>query len=87
MPEITIKVFHCVDSERKLMRTIRVKPVSGKTLNGSRAASILRREFPRLDLRPLVKSDNGWLHMRALEPKPNSSYHYKWEHIHVYQEL
>ena len=42
---ISIKDVHCVDSERKLMRTIRVKPVSGKTLNGSRALASFAGSF------------------------------------------
>jgi len=87
MTLVTIKVFHAIDNQRALVRTIHIQPDSKKALTGSRALKILCREFPELGyVHSLNKSEDGWHHCRALEPKLDCPFHYKWEHFYVSQE-
>ena len=80
MTEATIRVFSELDGSRELIRTIRVETGSAKPLNGSRALKVLRSNFPELGaIYSLQKTDDGWIFSRAVEPKPNCSFHYRWE--------
>ena len=84
MSEVTIKVFHSLDDHRELVRTLNVQADSAKALNGSRALKILRAHFPELGyIHSLSQSPEGWYYTRAIEPKPNCSFHFKWEHYYV----
>ena len=84
MTEITIKVFHVLDQRRELIRTVHLKSDSDKVLNGARALKALRREFPEVgDVHALLKTDEGWLCMHAIEPKETCAFHYKWAHYFV----
>ena len=84
MPEVTIKVFQSVDQHRELIRTLQVQIESAKALTGSRALKVLRGYFPELGyIHSLIPSDEGWYYTRAIEPKPNCSFHFMWEHYYV----
>ena len=87
MSDITIKVFHVLDEHRELVRTVHVKSNSGKALTGARALKALRREFPEIGyLHSLLKTADGWLCMKTIEPKETCEFHYKWAHYLVSSE-
>jgi hypothetical protein len=87
MANVVIRIFQSLDQTRQLVRRIEVQTKSQKHLNGARALSILRREFPELGyIHSLNETDEGWMHSRALEQKSNCSFHYKWESYYVSEE-
>lgn len=84
MPAVTIKVYQSLDQQRELIRTLQVQTKSAKALNGSRALKILQSQFPELGhIHALAHTDEGWYYTRAIEPKLDCSFHYKWEHYYV----
>lgn len=77
MPEVTIKVYRSLDQQRELVRTLQIQTDSAKSLTGSRALKILHAQFPELGhIHALIRTDEGWYYTRAIEPKPNCSFHY-----------
>ena len=87
MATITLKTYRCIGAEKRLIRTRRVEQASAKSLTGKRALALLRREVPEAGYETsLQKTEDGWLHMRAVTPLPGCNYHYEWEHIYVTDE-
>lgn len=88
MPRIVIKIYRqngsAHSSERLLIRRVEIENASAKKLNGNRATKILANAFP--EFRRLIKTDEGWLAMRPIEPIEKCSYHYIWEYAVVSQE-
>ena len=84
MSPVTIKVYQSRDEHRELVKTLHIDSDSHKALNGARALKILRHAFPELGYsHSLTKTDEGWYHTQALEPKENCPFHYVWQHFYV----
>lgn len=95
MPNVTIKTYRKNEdgrdarAERKLIPTVHLETVSGKSLTGKRAAQLLAREFPEFRVvggGGLSKTDEGWLASRTIRPARNCDYHFIWEHAFVTED-
>ena len=88
MAMIVIKIYRqngsAQNSKRVLIRRIEIENASAKRLNGNRASKLLANAFP--EFRGLIKTDDGWLAMRPIEPTEKCSYHYIWEYAVGSQE-
>ena len=87
MTEVVIKIFHKLDGERDLVRTINLRTDSSKPLNGKTALRCLRRAVPDLStIAVLMRVEDGWTYSRTLQPKATCGFHYKWEEFLVYED-
>lgn len=87
MAIVTLKIYRCTGAEKRLVQTRHVQQASAKGLTGKRALAILRREIPEIgDTASVQKTNDGWLHMRAVSPLPECDYHYEWERVYVTAE-
>ena len=79
MAMIVIKIYRqngsAQNSKRVLIRRIEIENASAK---------LLANAFP--EFRGLIKTDDGWLAMRPIEPTEKCSYHYIWEYAVGSQE-
>jgi hypothetical protein len=86
MAEVTVKIFHELEGQRELVKTIHVHTKSTKPLNGKSARQILFNQFPSLGKHTiLLKTDQGWMHKHAVKVKQNCAYHYTWEIYQLYE--
>jgi hypothetical protein len=92
MPNVTIKLYRenggAAQIDRVLTRTVHLETLSAKQLTSKRAGQILANEFPEFESarRGMIKTDEGWVAMRTIQPLPDCSYQYIWEHAVVTQE-
>lgn len=88
MTHVTVQVYHSKEvagqRTRKLVETRRIDTGSDKALTAKRAGQIIAREYPayaRLGGAGVIRTDDGWLATRSLNPTEKCDYHFIWEEI------
>jgi hypothetical protein len=73
------------DSPETLIAERVIETQSHKQLTAKRAAQILAREYPDLEVlaRAVVKTGRGWMVSKSTEPLHKCGYHYVWRHFYV----
>jgi hypothetical protein len=89
---VVIRIYQkdgsAAQTKAKLTCTKRLETSAAKRLTAKIVRQILAKEFPEFGTKGsnVIKTEQGWRAMRAIQPTVSCSYHYLWGYAIISEE-